>query len=261
MFDTINYELKDNVAYITLNRPESYNSINEQLGQEFIKAFTMAKEDEEVRVVVLTGAGEKAFCSGQDLKEVEGSANQFNLGVSVENRYNKMVRSMVDLPKPIVGRVNGVAAGAGCSFALACDILVASENASMIEVFVNIGLVLDSGSSFFLPRIVGSKKAFELCTLGSKVKAADALELGLVNRVVPMSELDEEVKKFTDYYRKAPTKAIGMIKKMLYKSHQSDINQMLEYEFFYQDMAGRSEDYQEGVRAFNEKRKPEFKGK
>ncbi len=259
MFDTVNYELKDNVAYITLNRPESYNSVNEQLGQDFIKAFALAKEDEEVRVVVLTGAGEKAFCSGQDLKEVE--SDWFSLEKAVQNRYNKMVRSMVDLPKPIVGRLNGVAAGAGCSLALACDIVVASETASMIEVFVNIGLVLDSGSSFFLPRIVGSKKAFELCSLGSKVKASEALELGLVNRVAPMSELDEEVKKFTDYYRKAPTKAIGMIKNMLYKSHQSDISRMLEYEFFYQDMAGRSEDYQEGITAFKEKRKPEFKGK
>jgi 2-(1,2-epoxy-1,2-dihydrophenyl)acetyl-CoA isomerase len=167
---------------------------------------------------------------------------------------------MRDLPKPIIGRLNGVAAGAGCSLALACDLLVAAEEASLIEVFINIGLVPDSGSSYFLPRLVGSAKAFELCSMGSKISAQEALTLGLVNKVVPMDSLDEAVAAYATYYAQAPTRAIGLIKKMLQKASTSTLSEALEYEAYCQEIAGNTADYKEGVSAFLEKRKAQFNG-
>ncbi len=259
MFKHILYNLTDGVATITLNRPERYNAFVPEMNAEVTKALKQSGKDPKARVIVLTGAG-KAFCSGQDLKSVKGEIGKRNLGDSVINNYNPMIKAVCKLEKPVICRLNGVAAGAGCSLALACDMIIASEKASLIEVFVNIGLVLDSGSSYFLPRIVGSKKAFELCTMGSKVRAAEALELGLVNRVVPHEELDAEMKKITDYFAKAPTRAIGLIKKMLQKSLQSDLNEMLQYEAYCQEIAGYTTDYQEGVRSFIEKRKAVFVG-
>lgn len=257
-FEAIIYEVKDGVAYITLNRPDVFNAFNDQQSFELQDALKQAERDKDVRVLVLSGAG-KAFCSGQDLKAISGSKNR-SLSDSLYKRYNPIIRSMRNMPKPIIARLNGVAAGAGCSLALACDMIVAAENASLIEVFVNVGLVLDSGSSYFLPRIVGSQKAFEWSTMGTKVSAQEAFNLGIINRICKAEELDDEVKKLTDYYSKAPTKAIGMMKKMLNKAGHSDLETMLEYEAFCQEIAGKSEDYKEGVTAFNEKRKPEFKG-
>ncbi|MCH8331824.1 MAG: enoyl-CoA hydratase/isomerase family protein, partial [Bacteroidetes bacterium] len=215
-------------------------------------------KDSGVRVVVITGEG-KAFCSGQDLKDIADSGKR-SLSDSLYKRYNPMIKAIRNMPKPVICRLNGVAAGAGCSLALACDIIVASENASLIEVFINVGLVLDSGSSYFLPRAVGSAKAFELATMGTKVKAEEAFALGMINKVVPDDKLDEAVKEFTDYYAAAPTKAIGMLKKMLNKSSYSDLDSMLQYEAYCQEIAGNSNDYKEGVKAFVEKRKPQFQG-
>lgn len=257
MFNSIKYEVKDNTGYITLNRPDRFNAFNDEQSYELQNALKQVKKDAEVRVVVLTGEG-KAFCSGQDLKDIAGEKR--SLSDSLYKRYNPIIKAMRSLPKPIIGRLNGVAAGAGCSLALACDFVVASEKASLIEVFVNVGLVLDSGSSYFLPRVVGSNRAFELATMGSKVSAQQALEWGMVNRVVAPEALDEEVQKIVDYYRKAPTKAIGLMKSMLNKSFNSDLDEMLQYEAYCQEIAGNSNDYKEGVTAFVEKRKPEFKG-
>jgi len=246
------------VGTITLNRPDSYNAFNDEMSYELQDALKQMEKDPEVRVVVITGAG-KAFCSGQDLKAAAaGGVRSFM--ESLQKRYNPIIRAIRNMPKPVIARLNGVAAGAGCSLALACDLIVASSHASLIEVFVNVGLVLDSGSSYFLPRLVGSARAFELATMGSKVSAEQALQWGMVNRVVAPEELDAAVKSITDYYAVAPTKAVALMKKMLNKSFQSDLETMLEYEAYCQEIAGSSKDNKEGVKAFIEKRKPNFTG-
>ncbi|MEQ8926165.1 MAG: enoyl-CoA hydratase-related protein [Fulvivirga sp.] len=259
MFEFLKYEIDNGVATITLNRPEVYNAFNDGLSYELQDALKQATRDDSVRVVVITGEG-KAFCSGQDLK-ASSKAEKRSFIDSLHKRYNPIIGAMRNMPKPIIGRLNGVAAGAGCSLALACDIVVAAEESMMVEVFVNIGLVLDSGSSYFLPRLVGSAKAFEMSTMGTRVKGKEAFEMGLVNKVVPLADLDAAVKEYTDYYANAPTKAIGMMKKMLNKAGNSSLDEMLDYEAYCQEIAGNSEDYKEGVNAFLEKRKAQFKGK
>lgn len=253
------YRNEQGIATITLNRPEVYNALNDEITFELQDALRDVARDESVRVVVLTGEG-KAFCAGQDLK-ASSAAGKRSFMESLHKRYNPIIRAMRGLPKPVICRLNGVAAGAGCSLALACDIIIASEEATLIEVFVNIGLVPDSGSSYFLPRLVGSAKAFELCTMGSRVKASEALSLGLVNRCVPAEELDAVLKEYTSYFAQAPTKSVGLIKKMLQKSTQATLDEMLDYEAYCQEIAGWSEDYKEGVAAFLEKRSPRFSGK
>ena len=171
-----------------------------------------------------------------------------------------MITAMRNLEKPIICKLNGVAAGAGASLAFACDFIVAYENASFVEAFVGVGLVLDSGSSYFLPRLVGTQRAFEMATMGNKIKADQAFEWGMVNRLVAHDDLDSATQEIATFYAKAPTKAIGMMKKMLNRSTTSSLEEMLQYEAYCQEIAGRSSDYKEGVSAFNEKRKPSFTG-
>jgi 2-(1,2-epoxy-1,2-dihydrophenyl)acetyl-CoA isomerase len=258
-FEFIKLEVNAGVGTLTLNRPEVYNAFNDGLTYEIQAALKALAKDEAVRVVVITGEG-KAFCSGQDLKAASENPNR-SFSDSIHKRYNPMILAIRNMPKPVICRLNGVAAGAGCSLALACDLIVASEAATLIEVFVNIGLVLDSGSSYFLPRLVGSTKAFELATMGTRLSASDAFALGIVNKVVPADQLDQAVRGYTDYYANAPTKAIGLIKKMLNKSQNASLEDMLNYEAWCQDIAGTSFDYKEGTTAFLEKRKPKFLGK
>lgn len=257
-YETILFEVKEGVASLTLNRPDVFNAFNEQLSSDVNDALKKVSKDKSIRVLVISGAG-KAFCSGQDLKAIAGSKNR-SLSESLYKRYNPMIKAIRNLPIPVICKLNGVAAGAGCSLALSCDMIIASENASLIEVFVNVGLVLDSGSSYFLPRILGSARAFELAALGSKVTAQQAADWGMINRVVKAEELEDEVGRLASHFASAPTKAIGLMKKMLQKSYTSDLDTMLEYEAYCQEIAGRSDDYKEGVAAFNEKRKPAFKG-
>ncbi|PCJ64844.1 MAG: 2-(1,2-epoxy-1,2-dihydrophenyl)acetyl-CoA isomerase [Bacteroidetes bacterium] len=257
-FNTILYTAQDGITTITLNRPESYNAFTDEMRTETLEAFTLAAADEDCRVVVLAAAG-KAFCSGQDLKEIAEGKTDFS-GI-LKNGYNPLILAMRSMEKPIVCRLNGIAAGGGCSLVLACDYIIADERASLVEVFVGIGLVLDCGSSFFLPRLIGTNRAFELATMGGKVKAAQAVEWGMINKAVPTEDLDAEVQSVVSYYAQAPTKAIGMMKRMLNQSTTSSLEEVLTYEAHYQQIAGDSADYAEGLQSFIDKRKPIFTGK
>lgn len=254
----LRYTLEGGVATITLNRPEVYNALNDGITYELQDVLKVVGKEDRVRVLVLTGEG-KAFCSGQDLKDSSAQKGR-SFKESLDKRYNPIIRAMVKLPKPIICRLNGVAAGAGCSLALACDLIIANEEATLIEVFINIGLVPDSGSSYFLPRLVGMAKAFELCSMGTKVVASEAVKMGLINKAVPANTLDAAVREYTDYFANAPTKAVGLIKRMLHKAATASLDEMLEYEAYCQEIAGGTKDHQEGVEAFMSKRKPLFSG-
>ncbi len=258
-FETILFDIDSGVLTLRLNRPESYNACNEQLTTDLRAALKEAERNQGVRAMLLTGAG-KAFCSGQDLKEAPESGARRSLADSLIRRYNPIIRKLRSIPKPVVTAINGVAAGGGCSLALAGDIRIMSENAYLLQAFINIGLVPDSGSSHFLAQTVGYPKAFEIATLGEKIPAEQALALGLVNKVVASGELMEEAHTLALRYAQGPTKAYGYLKKMLRRAEHTSLDDALEYEVFMQEAAGRTRDYREGVKAFLEKRKPEFKG-
>lgn len=258
MYNTILSELKENVLTLTLNRPDVYNACNEEMLLELSDAFTKAGEDHNVRCLILTGAG-KAFCSGQDLKDFNEKKLTFK--EAIDQRYNPLIKKIAYLPKPVICAINGVAAGAGLSLALACDYRIASENATLIEVFINIGLVPDSGSSFFLPRLVGYAKAFEMCTTGDKMMATEAKEFGLVNKIVSNNNLLKKSAEITaKNFASRPTKAIGMIKSILNRSFESSLDEILKNESMNQEVAGNTNDFKEGIAAFLEKRKAKFNG-
>ena len=258
-FTTLLYELKDNVLTVTLNRPESYNALNEAMKKELNDAFRLAEKDDNVRCIVLRGAGEKAFSSGQDLNEHSGS--QRSLKDSLEKSYNPLIKKMRSIEKPVIGMINGVAAGAGLSIALACDMRIMTDTAKLIEVFIRIGLVPDSGSHWFLPRLVGMAKAFEYAATGRDIDATEAERVGLVNRVVPAKELEKTTMEVAEKFAKAPTRSIGLIKRTLNKSLASDLDALLDYEAVVQEIASNTEDHREGVKAFLEKREAKFRGK
>jgi 2-(1,2-epoxy-1,2-dihydrophenyl)acetyl-CoA isomerase len=251
------------VCTIALNRPDVLNAFNDQLTTELHEALKNAEKDANVRVIVITGAG-RAFSSGQDLGDlktryVPGYVPE--LGDDLRRRYNPIIKRIREMDKPVIAAVNGVAAGAGCSLALACDMRIASDQASFIEVFINVGLIPDSGSTFMLPRLVGLGKAMELCMTGSKVDAAEALRLGLVNQVVPAAEMNEAVAKLAQRLASLPARAIALTKRLLNKSLHHSLDQQLEAEAYDQETAGKTADHHEGVMAFLEKRKPTFTGK
>jgi 2-(1,2-epoxy-1,2-dihydrophenyl)acetyl-CoA isomerase len=260
MYENLLYEINDSVCTITLNRPKVYNALSPQLIQEITKAIKQAGEDDQVRVVVLTGTGEKSFSSGADLKAgmEEGMSS---LGDSLRKNYNPMILAIRHLEKPVICRLNGLAAGAGCSLALACDVIIAQKEAYLCQIFVNIGLMPDAGSTFFLPRLIGMQKAFEICSTGRKVFAEEALQLGLVNKVVAQEELDEAVNHLVNYYKNAPTKAIGAMKQVMNLSFFSNLEEMLELEAENQDKLGITHDAGEGIMAFLMKKGANFKGK
>jgi 2-(1,2-epoxy-1,2-dihydrophenyl)acetyl-CoA isomerase len=258
-YQTIRYELDGGVLTLTLNRPESYNACNEQMTTDIQAALKEAEKDPAVRALILTGAG-KAFCSGQDLKDAPEPGTKRSLADSLQRRYNPIIRKLTSMPKPVITAINGVAAGAGCSLALAGDFRIAAEGSYLLQAFINIGLVPDSGSSYFLVRSVGYARAFEIASLGERVPAQKALEFGLLNRVVPAETLMEEARTIAARYAEGPTRAYGYIKKMLHRAEQTGLDEALDYEVFMQEAAGRTDDYSEGVQAFVEKRKAAFKG-
>lgn len=259
MYKTILSDKSGNVLKITLNRPEVYNAFNTDMLTELQDAFKKASYDSEVRCVILTGAG-RAFCSGQDLKDFNEKKLTFK--EALEQKYNPLIKQIAFLPKPVICAINGVAAGAGISLVLACDYRIAVESAVLTEVFINIGLVPDSGSSFFLPRIAGYSRSFELCSTGEKITASYGKEIGIINKIVYSPSLlmkcaEIKAKKFAD----SPTVAIGLIKSILNKSFESNLDEILSEESKNQETAGNTSDFREGINSFLEKRKPEFKGK
>jgi 2-(1,2-epoxy-1,2-dihydrophenyl)acetyl-CoA isomerase len=257
-YQTVGYNLTDGVLLITMNRPEVYNSFNEQMKKELSDALKEAERDPAARCIVLRGAGDKAFSSGQDLKEHAGLKR--SLKDSLEKSYNPLIRRMRSLEKPIIGMINGVAAGAGLSVALACDMRIMSSTAKLIEVFIRIGLVPDSGSHWFLPRLVGLAKAFEYAATGRDVTAEEAERVGLVNRVVFPEDLEKTTMDLASTMAKAPTKAIGLIKRTMNKALTSNLDSLLDYEAIIQQAASETEDHKEGVKAFLEKRPARFLG-
>jgi len=259
-YQTILYDISENVCKITLNRPDAYNAFNEQMKKELNEALKEIEKDVNVRCVVIRGSGEKAFCSGQDLKEHSGAKR--SLKDSLEKNYNPMIRKIRSIEKPIIAMINGVAAGAGCSLALACDMRFISDKARMNLVFINIGLVPDSGAHWFLPRLVGMAKAFEFAaTMKRDISAEEAERVGLVNKVFPAEKLEEETMLIAKQLAQSPTKTIGLIKRTLNKSITSSLDDLLDYEAIIQQTASETYDHKEGVQAFLEKRQAKFLGK
>ncbi|UOF92483.1 enoyl-CoA hydratase-related protein [Fodinisporobacter ferrooxydans] len=258
MYEAIVFEVSAGIATIALNRPGTFNAFTEQMIKEMIDALKKAGKDPNVRCVVLTGTG-RAFSAGQDLGEVQ--AGPIDFGAFLRERYNPMILQLQKTEKPIIAAVNGVAAGAGMSLALACDIRLVSEHAVFVNAFVNIGLVPDSGGCYFLPRIIGLGKALELAFTGEKISAEEAYRIGLANRVCSAEKFDTEVLEYAGKLAKLPTKGIGLIKRTMYKSLQMSLQETLEYEAFAQEIAGNTDDHKEGVEAFFQKRKPVFQGR
>jgi 2-(1,2-epoxy-1,2-dihydrophenyl)acetyl-CoA isomerase len=258
-YQTLLVQTDAGVSTITLNRPEVYNAFNEQMKKEINDALKEAEKDPAVRCLVIRGSGEKAFCSGQDLKEHQGAKR--SLKESLERSYNPMVRRMRGMEKPIIAMINGVAAGAGCSLALAADMRIMASGAKLIEVFIRIGLVPDSGSHWFLPRLVGMARAFEYAATGRDVTAEEAERTGLVNMVVPAERLEAETMALAARLAQAPTASIGLIKRTLNKAMETDLNTLLDYEAVIQQIASETADHQEGLRAFLEKRPAAFTGR
>ncbi|WP_417370751.1 enoyl-CoA hydratase-related protein [Gelidibacter japonicus] len=260
MNESILLKIENKIAYITLNRPEVFNSFNREMALRLQDTLDACEKNDEVRAIVLTGNG-KAFCAGQDLKEV--TSPELNPGFKkiLEEHYNPIITRIRSIKKPIIGAINGVAAGAGANIALACDIVVAHEKVSFIQAFSLIGLVPDSAGTFFLPRLIGFQKALALAMLGDKVSAEEADKMGMLYKVLPLESFEQEVNELALKLANMPTKALGMIKELFNTSMTNDLEAQLAMESKLQIEAAQTEDYAEGVAAFVEKRKPNFIGK
>ena len=261
-YNHILFETDQGVARVTLNRPDVLNSFNRIMARELCEAFAESATNDAVRAVLLTGAG-RAFCAGQDLAEASPRADGSlpDLGEFVRQGYNPIIRAIRTLEKPVVCAVNGVAAGAGANLALACDIVIASRDASFIQSFAKIGVIPDSGGTFILPRIVGLQRASALTMLAEKVTAEQALAWGMVYRVVEPAGLAEAAWTIAASLATQPTRGLGLTKRAFNRSLGVDLDRQLDYEEELQREAGRTGDYAEGVRAFLEKRKPRFEGR
>lgn len=261
-FETVLYELNGAVATITMNRPEALNALSRKLSLDLRAAIERAIQD-KVRAVVLTGSG-RAFCSGGDLREMRAMGEQEG---SIEAFLDAPLKALHDVvlliretPVPFIAAVNGICAGAGTNFALACDLVIAAEDAVFTEAFVRIGLSPDCGGTFFLPRIIGEKRAAEMFMTGGTLDAARAETIGMINAVVPAGDLMEQAGKLASHLADGPTGSFGRIKRMLNASYANDLRSQLELEAECQLESGRSSDFREGVTAFFDKRTPIFKG-
>lgn len=253
-------EYAGSVMKVTLNRPEVLNSFNAEMAGELHAALEQARAEPAVRAVLLTGAG-RAFCAGQDLSAVPPAVDgKFDLGAMVRATYNPVIRAIRELEKPVVCAVNGVAAGAGANIAIACDVVIASENASFIQSFSKIGLVPDSGGTFFLPRSAGLPMATAMMMLGEKISAERAHSMGMIYRVCAADSLEAESMALATQLAGMPTRGLGLTKRLLNASMSNDLDGQLEAEESMQREAGRTHDFTEGVAAFREKRQPRFTG-
>jgi 2-(1,2-epoxy-1,2-dihydrophenyl)acetyl-CoA isomerase len=257
--NSIQLKIENKVATITLNRPEVFNSFNREMALSLQSILDDCEANNEVRAIVLTGNG-KAFCAGQDLKEVTDPDLNPGFKKILEEHYNPIITRLRAIKKPIIGAVNGVAAGAGANIALACDIVVAHDKVSFIQAFSLIGLVPDSAGTYFLPRLIGFQKALALAMLGDKISAEDAEKMGMIYKSVPLEEFEETISKLALKLANMPTKALGLIKELFNSSMTNTLDQQLALESKLQIEAAQSNDYAEGVAAFIEKRKPNFNG-
>ncbi len=255
----INYIKNENVAWIRMNRPQVFNSFHTEMGNEFLHCLDDVVVDDSIRTLVISGEG-KAFCAGQDLQEAI-DPNTPGFGKILTERFNPIIKKIRNLDKPVIAAVNGVAAGAGANIALCCDLVIASQSASFIQAFSKIGLVPDSGGTYILPRLIGWNRASALMMTGDKVSATEAFQMGMLYKVFPDESFHAEVEKLALSLSKMPTKALALTKKLLNLSFANSLDQQLDAELKYQIEAGESEDYNEGIAAFIEKRTALFKGK
>jgi 2-(1,2-epoxy-1,2-dihydrophenyl)acetyl-CoA isomerase len=260
-FATILFEQADGVATLTLNRPDRLNSFNAAMHEEVAAAIGTVESDATIRALLLTGAG-RGFCAGQDLNLREAAAGaEFDAGAAIDRYYNPLVRRLKALRKPVIAAVNGPAAGAGANLALACDIVIAARSASFLQAFCRIGLVPDTGGTWFLPRLAGSARAMGLMLLGESLPATTAAEWGLIWKAVDDATLMEEARGLATKLARGPTVGLGLIKEALNRSLENTLDAQLDAERDLQRIAARSPDFQEGVAAFLDKRPARFTGR
>lgn len=260
-FNAILLDIADRIATITLNRPDKLNSFTSEMHADLKHAMQIIRDDGSVRVLVVTGAG-RGFCAGQDLSErVMGEETAGDVGNSLEKNYNPLLKQLRALPYPVVCAVNGVAAGAGCNLALACDIVIAAKSASFIQAFSKIGLIPDAGGTYTLPRLVGTARAMAAAMLAEKISAEQALQWGMIWKCVEDAELMNEAKALARQLGGQATRALGLTKRAIYESANNSFEQQLDLERDLQREAARSQDFREGVIAFKEKRPARFTGR
>lgn len=261
-YNNIEFTVMDGLATLTLNRPDSLNSFTTEMHEEVRDAMTLVENDPTVRCLLITGNG-RGFCAGQDLNDraVRPGAERRDLSQSVEENYNPLIKRIANLPLPVICAVNGVAAGAGANLALACDMVFAAKSAKFIQVFCKIGLIPDSGGTYNLPRAIGTARAMGLALTGDAITAEQAEQWGMIWQAVDNEELMQVSMKQAQYFTRQPTLGLSLIKQAIRASFDNDLNTQLQLESTSQKQAGFSDDYQEGVAAFLEKRKPAFTGK
>jgi 2-(1,2-epoxy-1,2-dihydrophenyl)acetyl-CoA isomerase len=260
-YETILFELRNGVARLTLNRPEKLNSFNAQMHEEIRLALDELSRQPDARVLVMTGAG-RGFCAGQDLSDrAVASGESIDLGASIEKYYAPLVRRLRALEMPVICGVNGVAAGAGANLAFACDIVLAAKSATFIESFCKLGLIPDTGGTYFLPRLIGTARAMGFALLGDKISAEQAADWGLIWNCVDDAELAPALDKLAGHLVSAPTKGLARIKQAIYTSGEHSLDEQLNLERDFMRELGYSSDFREGVAAFLEKRTPQFVGK